>query len=909
MRIRGFSFLFFCLIISITSIAQNRTSVQSIKDFSIFFEQGDFVKAEKCLLNVLEFDDSLSDRSKVAVYNNLGVINNKLGRYDKSLHYYSLAERSIVNRSLYSEELGDVYINKARVYGIIRDYNKSIDYLNQGLKLYRGSNKNSSIYFKVSSVYLNLGLTLYENKNFKEALIYLFKSLDIKVTYGLKEKEYVYLNIAKVYVETKEYSKAEKCFKESIYWFEKEYGSNYYRITSALFDYGIFLHSLGRNQEAYKIYQKALAICLKNYGAKHPFVSLAYKHLGDYFYNESNYREALQYYQKSLIAVVNDFNDTCIFSNPSISSAIFNYRLLDNLKSKAQALRILALQQPKANQLKVMEHSYETINLALQLIERIRNDYASYDSKLYLAENEKATYLSAIEISKEIYTLTGDSRCIEQMYSISTLSKSRVLSDEVNENEILYSKSSSDSILIQRNSLRMQISSYNKLIQDESQKAKPDSLKIEFWNDKLFELNRSNDTLYDKIKTFSTQYRDLASITEPINLKDLQANLNRSETVVEYFISHNYSQGRRDLYIFTITKDRIRFKSLPVDTMFAYNVNVIKQGAVKPDFSSSSKAYHRYLVALSYMYNTLIKPIKNDLAGTKIIVVPDEEIAYLPFDAFVQDLPNNPSVRFDGLNYLLRNYSISYAYSSSLVFSKKKVNTSKVVAFLPDYASNATKSKLIGAKNEVISISRGFSSINYTYGIATESNFKHLCLNPAIFHLAMHSSTDTVNSKFSYLIFDSIQDSVEDGKLYSFEISMRKILSPLVVLSACNTGTGDLYHGEGIMSLSRSFFLAGVPSVVNTLWDVNDEASSPIISSFYHNLSKGMDKDEAMRLAKLNYLKNSTPTYANPYYWAAYQVMGDKSPVKRDVRVYFFIAGVFLIYLFGLFYFRRRRLS
>ncbi|BDX37047.1 hypothetical protein CYCD_04020 [Tenuifilaceae bacterium CYCD] len=909
MRISGFSFLFFCLIISITSIAQNRTSVQSINDFTFFFEQGDFVKAEKCLLNVLESEDSLLDRSKVAICNNLGVINNKLGRYDKSLHYYSLAEKLIDNRSLYSEELGDVYINKARVYGIIRDYNKSIDYLNQSLKLYRSLNKNNSNYFKVSSAYLNLGLTLYENRNFKDALIYLFKSLDLKNAYGLTEKELPYLNIAKVYVETKEYSKAEKCFKQSIYWFEKEYGSNYYRITSALFDYGLFLNSIGRNQEALNIYQKALAISFQNYGAKHPFVSLAYKHLGDYFYNESNYGEALQYYQKSLIAVVNDFNDTCIFSNPSISSAIFNYRLLDNLKSKSQALKMFALQQQKTNQLKVMEHSYETINLALQLIERIRNNYTSYDSKLYLAENEKATYLSAIEISKEIYTLTNDPVYIEKMYSISTLSKSRVLSDEVNENEILYSKSSPDSILIQRNYLRMQISSYNKLIQDESQKAKPDSLKIEFWNDKLFELNRSNDTLYDKIKTVSTQYRDLASITEPVNLKDLQANLNRNETVVEYFIPHNYSQGWRDLYIFTITRDRLRFKSLQVDTMFAYNVNIIKQSAVKSNFINSPKAYRSYLIALSYMYNTLIKPIKNDLAGTKIIVIPDEEIAYLPFDAFVQDLPTNPSVRFDGLNYLLRNYSISYAYSSSLVFSKKKVNTSKVVAFLPDYASNATKSKLIGAKNEVVSISRGFTSINYTNGFATESNFKHLCLKPAVLHLAMHSSTDTVNSKYSYLIFDSIQDSVEDGRLYSYEISMSKISSPMVVLSACNTGTGDLYHGEGIMSLSRSFFLAGVPSVVNTLWDVNDEASSPIISSFYHNLSKGMDKDEAMRLAKLNYLKNSTPTYANPYYWAAYQVMGDKSPVKRNVKVYISIAGVFLISFFCLFYFRRRRLS
>ncbi|HPI45568.1 MAG TPA: CHAT domain-containing protein, partial [Tenuifilaceae bacterium] len=149
-------------------------------------------------------------------------------------------------------------------------------------------------------------------------------------------------------------------------------------------------------------------------------------------------------------------------------------------------------------------------------------------------------------------------------------------------------------------------------------------------------------------------------------------------------------------------------------------------------------------------------------------------------------------------------------------------------------------------------------------------------------------------------------------RLYNYEISMNRVESPMVVLSACNTGTGTLYHGEGIMSLGRSFFLAGASSVVNTLWDVNDEASSFIMAEFYWNLSKGITKDEAMRLAKLKYLENSTPTYSNPYFWASYQVLGNKLPIHGTpyrklwyMAIAVIVVGIFLVYR----YIRNKRIK
>jgi CHAT domain-containing protein len=251
-----------------------------------------------------------------------------------------------------------------------------------------------------------------------------------------------------------------------------------------------------------------------------------------------------------------------------------------------------------------------------------------------------------------------------------------------------------------------------------------------------------------------------------------------------------------------------------------------------------------------------------------------------------------------------------------LIFSKSPgfKGRVEVFAFAPDYSNSKNSSSapevLIGAGKEIESIFKRFRGRKFTGDQATETNFLQAAKIPAMFHLAMHSVSDSTNSKYSYLLFDTHSDTIEDGKLYNYEISLTRINSPMVVLSACNSGTGTLYHGEGLMSLARGFILAGASSVVRTAWKVNDETSAKIISRFYYNLSEGMRKDEAMRLAKLDYLDASPPVWSSPYFWAAYEVMGDNVPVARDNSVPVLIISISLIVAAGIltFYLRRRRI-
>jgi CHAT domain-containing protein len=120
----------------------------------------------------------------------------------------------------------------------------------------------------------------------------------------------------------------------------------------------------------------------------------------------------------------------------------------------------------------------------------------------------------------------------------------------------------------------------------------------------------------------------------------------------------------------------------------------------------------------------------------------------------------------------------------------------------------------------------------------------------------------------------------------------------MVVLSGCNTGDGIISSGEGILSLSRNFTLAGAGSIVHSLWEIQDETGVIIMDKFYENLSKGMQKNLALHKAKLHYIKNASPTMVNPYYWAGYIQSGDPAPVKSD-NTWIYIAFSLIIALTG----------
>jgi CHAT domain-containing protein len=537
---------------------------------------------------------------------------------------------------------------------------------------------------------------------------------------------------------------------------------------------------------------------------------------------------------------------------------------------------------------------------------------------MYLADNEKETYLSATYLACIIYSATHENSMRDTMYGIAQKAKSAILRNEITGNDLLYSASVPDSLREKQNKLSGSIAAYNNLILEENRKINPDSIRITLWKDALFDMNREKEKVSENIEKIFPQYHDLIRKTEPVSLPTIQKQLKNDETIVDYLLSNKYSGGKRKLYIFLISRHRLEFRENWLDSTFLKNAEILRKTA-NPSANTEARRnnFKLYTDALYYMYLNLVKPVEDLIKGNKLIIIPDEEIGWLSFDAFLKIKPGSDQVDYEGLHYLVKDYTFSYGYSSSLIFSNNNMveRGAKVFAFSPDYSNTVVSGKALsslqGAGDEIETVFKRFRGKSFKGEDATKANFMSALRDPAIFHLAMHSMTDSLNSKYSYLMFDTHNLSPEQGKLYNYEISLTRLKSPMVVLSACNSGSGTLYSGEGLMSLARSFTLAGASSVIKTAWEINDEVSAAIIARFYRHLSNGKEKNEAMRLAKLEYLKSSPPAFTGPYFWAAYEVLGDNSPVvQNNTEAVLVIVGLAVILAGILFiYFKRRSIA
>jgi CHAT domain-containing protein len=109
--------------------------------------------------------------------------------------------------------------------------------------------------------------------------------------------------------------------------------------------------------------------------------------------------------------------------------------------------------------------------------------------------------------------------------------------------------------------------------------------------------------------------------------------------------------------------------------------------------------------------------------------------------------------------------------------------------------------------------------------------------------------------------------------LQVYEIFNLKLNADLVVLSACETGLGKQVKGEGLVGLTHAFFYAGTPSIIVSLWKVQDRSTADLMVNVYQQLDRNNAKAEALRLAKLQLIRQNR--YAHPYYWAPFVLTGE----------------------------------
>jgi CHAT domain-containing protein len=194
-------------------------------------------------------------------------------------------------------------------------------------------------------------------------------------------------------------------------------------------------------------------------------------------------------------------------------------------------------------------------------------------------------------------------------------------------------------------------------------------------------------------------------------------------------------------------------------------------------------------------------------------------------------------------------------------------------------------------------------------GAVSHDQFRQATQSVGILHLAMHAEVDQEEPMLSSFIL-SATDTLED-RYYAYEIQSNSMKVQHAVLSACNTGSGKVRRGEGVMSLARCFQYAGCRSLLVSLWPVDDLATRQLMSFYYTHLLDGKPKDVSLQLAKQDFIKSADPATRHPYYWAGFILIGNAEPldfssppISRSLAGAILIIG--LLILSGIIWWRSR---
>ncbi|WP_297089567.1 CHAT domain-containing tetratricopeptide repeat protein [uncultured Draconibacterium sp.] len=870
-------------------------------------------------------------------YSAIGISYKNLGENEKALEYYLQAEKNIFLRNpLNYGLLGGLYINIGNVYRAKLDYNNALKYINQALNIYKSQtpiNKGNLVdaYYAIAEIY-------YSTENFEKVISIAEESYSIADTINQ-----IYFDniVAGSYFSLENNENANSYYNHAISLSKQFYGSSL-DLANAYLDYAKFLSQTNRFVQALENLNEAFqifAVLEKSSGIE---LSTYYEYEGDLYRNRTiktqrianfknekkqNLLKAIDSYKKGLEAleVSQTTPETSEINFEQTISLMDCIGLIKAIGDVYLEIAILDSEQKGQEFSSNLTYALSCYNNTGNLIQKARKELSSDESKIQLVGLQYQTISKIIETAYLAYNHSGNPNFLNIAFNNSEQLKSSAVFDKIANDLAQENSLIPDSLLELERTLNNTISNYTELQYKESSSDEPDSTLLSEYKNRMFNASRQRDELNRFMEENYPDYYELKYSNTLPELHLIQKQLDKKHALVEYVLIdpvemeaklNDKTDSLPSLYTFVITNNEVLFNKSKLNKLETDALDVTFKFMSSTDYMfTQNEDTRNFCTSSNRLYKLLIKPFELMLKDKNITIIPDGKLNYIAFDGLLKTLPDTSStIRFNELDYFLMHANINYANSVNIYLknqSDKPKFRNHALAFAPEYASEEFEmtgkryqlSPIPGVIKEVSAISKSVKTTIYSKSEATEENFRKECGKYDILHLAMHAYINDSLPAYSRLAFSQKADSAKltnDGWLNTADIYNLNLNAGMTVLSACNTGTGKLQHGEGLMSLARGFLYAGCPSIVMSLWEVEDEAGTQIMTSFYKYLRGGKPKDEALRLAKINYLENSNSRLAHPHYWMSFKCIGDNSPVYTSYDIYFFVILVVLIIAFSI---------
>ena len=890
-------------------------------------KRGEFKKSIECDSSALRLRIKLFGENSLEVaqsYNNLGVNFDDIGEYDKAIevHNKALAIRLDKLGNLH-QHVGYSYTGLGNCYMKKGDYKQQLNYQLKAFEIYKVLYGTESE--EIISSYHNIGLAYYFLGDYERAISYLSNALLLlKKYYGEKHDDVALAlsSIGSCYSELGDYQKAKEFQTKSLKVRLEMFGESHHSVADSYENLGNNALNRKEYEEAITFHQKSLELRKTLLGEEHPSVASSKFNIGVVYEEKGDLDIAQEYYQAALKGYLYKFGNI----HPDVAKT---YRTLASVAMKRKSFveaeklqsssiaaltyqdgslltsvsSIPSLLQTQNAQINLYNQEYEdTKNISyLHSSERVSQEafeaieYQSglSSSKLNLLESIQPIYEGALTTNHSFYTLTGSSENLEEAFSVAERAKAQLIFSAMKDASALAFSNIPDSLLQKEYNLRIDIA-----YQDQRRKEKLDAglsetdTTVLSIRNKIFEIKQEFESLKKRFELEFPDYHRLKYDLTTIPLEEVQNTLlTPGQALLEYFT------GDSSIFIFVVRKGEAPHlvevkKDFPLEEW----VKKFREALSRPGMVDQ---YADYAVRL---YEKLVSPVAEWLPE-RVVVVPDGVLGYVPFGALLTGEPEDRA-SYQAFDFLVEHHQFSYCYSATLLKEMvqkqhRQAPEKAFAAFAPAYDGDTTLfasrhahdpelrlglSPLPNSIKEVETASGRMGGGDlFLGGTALLGTFREVAHLYRILHLSMHGRADNRVGDYAFLAFAQQRETGDDGLLYVRDLYNLQLNADLVVLSACETGTGKLRRGEGIISLARAFAYAGAKGIVTTLWSVNDAKTSEVMDVFYRELAAGSDKDAALCTAQLEYInrEGANNKDLHPYFWAAFLPVGDMAGMRR----------------------------
>ena len=886
--------------------------------FELYDDEDRYSEAEELFRQALAIREEYlrSDHPAIAQsLNNLALLYNYMERYEEaeSLHKRALSiyEENDHPDIIYSlRNLALLYIDTGRIEEAEPLYKRELLIREEQL----GANPND-----IAEDLVDIGMLLEQRGYFSKAEPLLLEALlireelldanDILIAESMNALAYLYDSMGR-------YDEAEAFYKKALEIYEAQLESNHPSILEVKNNIAFLYLNLFQYEDAEEIFEEILPGLETQFGRRSAAISGTLNNLALVYLYTGRYEEAIPLFQEVLAIREEQLGGSHRFTAQSLNNLAEVYRLTDQYE-KAETLynRSLAINEHRLGQ----EHSEVAINLSnLSLLYREQEQPQSALTYLRRALAIEETILSR--------NLVGGSEASKQDYLATTrFSTYGAISLHINElpTNIAAAQLALTTILQRKGRILDQFTNLRTQLADD-----PDALNLldnlslvstqlsnlannpsrdlsqEIYQAEIDTLQSQIHDLQDQLSRYSSEFAEL--VVSP-TLGDIQAALPADTALVEFIryspfnpdavAEERYGDARYAAYI--LQSDGT-IEGLDLGSAEAIDQAV---AALSISLASPNTPIGQVKEEAKFLETLVVAPVRNALGTTRTVFLsPDSALNLIPFEALVDESGR----------YLVETYQFRYLTSGRDLMRLENTIASTNSAVLvgnPTYGrpgelvAQADPRRTIDFKNRIFPALPGTQaevdliapqlpgSEVYTATNATEDLIKQQ-VQPSILHIATHGffepSGETLNPLLqSGLILagaaaEGQSGPDQDGILTALEVTGLNLRgTQLVVLSACETGLGELTAGEGVYGLRRALVLAGSQSQVISLWKVDDTATQEWMVKYYNRLLTGAPRDQALRDTQRAFLLEH-PDYSHPYYWAAFIGSGDWRPLTLD---------------------------